>query len=63
MKHVQRCFVLLGLWVYLLTFSVHFAGAHGTSYRVLETAVAVTAEFFYDDGEPMQYAEVLVFSS
>lgn len=38
------------------------ASAHGTDYRVLDDAPAVSAEFFYADGVPMCYAEVLIFS-
>lgn len=37
------------------------AMAHGTGYRFLRDATTVTVEFFYSDGEPMCYAEVLVF--
>jgi len=35
--------------------------AHGTTYDVLDSAATVAARFAYDDGEPMMYAEVLVF--
>jgi len=37
------------------------AFAHGTTYDVLDSAATVAARFAYDDGEPMMYAEVLVF--
>jgi len=36
--------------------------AHGTAYRVMDDATTITAEFYYQDKEPMRYAEVLVFS-
>lgn len=36
--------------------------AHGTGYRVLSENTAITAEFYYSNGEPMNYAEVFVFS-
>jgi nickel transport protein len=36
--------------------------AHGTDYRILSDAPAVSAEFFYADGEPMRYAEILIFA-
>jgi len=36
--------------------------AHGTGYRILENSKAVVIEFYYSDGEPMSYAQVLVFS-
>ena len=38
------------------------ARAHGTAYRVMDDATTITAEFYYQDKEPMRYAEVLVFS-
>jgi len=37
------------------------AVAHGTTYDLLDSAATVTARFGYDDGEPMMYAEVMVF--
>ncbi|MBN2417886.1 MAG: hypothetical protein JXL81_00740 [Deltaproteobacteria bacterium] len=48
--------------VFFNIFSVTSAGAHGTDCRIIERAGTVTFEFFYDDMEPMQYSEVLVFS-
>jgi nickel transport protein len=36
--------------------------AHGTAYSILEPAAAIVVEFIYADHQPMQYAEVLVFS-
>ncbi len=36
--------------------------AHGTVYQVLDTAATITAEFGYTDGQPMPFAEVLIFS-
>lgn len=36
--------------------------AHGTGHRILEDEAALTVEFFYADGEPMRYAEVLIFN-
>jgi len=36
--------------------------AHGTGYRIISDNRAITAEFYYSDGEPMNYADVLVFS-
>ncbi|MEZ4526459.1 MAG: hypothetical protein R2941_11120 [Desulfobacterales bacterium] len=47
---------LIGLICYGL------AAAHGTGCRILTEDKAVTAEFYYSGGEPMSYAEVLVFS-
>lgn len=36
--------------------------AHGTGFRILESPGAVAAQFFYTGGDPMQYAEVTIFS-
>jgi nickel transport protein len=62
MKYVHSYLILFGLCAWIQIFYVPCADAHGTAYRVLENAKAVTAEFYYDDRQPMQYAEVLVFS-
>ncbi|QTA92552.1 hypothetical protein [Desulfonema magnum] len=35
--------------------------AHGTGCRILSDNKAVTAEFYYSDGEAMSYASILVF--
>ena len=37
------------------------AFAHGTGYRLIDDAKAVAVSFFYADGQPMSYAETLVF--
>lgn len=47
------------VWMLAMPFSVF---AHGTDYRLIGNDAVVTAEFFYTDQTPMQYAEVLVFS-
>ncbi|MGE0083911.1 MAG: hypothetical protein AB7S75_05770 [Desulfococcaceae bacterium] len=62
MKKIVRqslIFLIPGL-IQLLT--TQFATAHGTGSRMLTDNKTVTAEFYYSDGEPMSYAEVLVFS-
>lgn len=55
----SRCFVvMMALWI------VHFpenALSHGTGYRMLTEEETVQAEFYYSGGEPMAYAEILVF--
>ncbi|MFP4086511.1 MAG: hypothetical protein ACLFUL_06930 [Desulfobacteraceae bacterium] len=38
------------------------AGAHGTDWRLVEGASVTAVAFHYSDGEPMAYAEILVFS-
>ena len=62
MENLRFYFALSAAMVFLLIFSVISAHAHGTDYRIVEDAKTVTFEFFYDDREPMQYSEVLVFS-
>lgn len=36
--------------------------AHGTDYRIINGADTVTVECVFTDGEPMQYAEVVLYS-
>lgn len=62
MKDLCTYASFLPLLVTLLMIDATTAVAHGTAYRVLDKAAAVTTEFYYDDREPMQYAEVLIFS-
>ncbi len=38
------------------------ADAHGTAFNLLQESGLVAVQFHYSDGEPMAYAEVLVFS-
>ncbi len=49
-------------FVFIPSVNPQFTAAHGTGYRILGDNKAVTAEFYYSDGEPMSYAGVLVFS-
>lgn len=37
------------------------SGAHGTAYTLVKEASLTAVQFRYSDGEPMAYAEVLVF--
>jgi len=54
--------IIHGLFLTLiLLINPQFTMAHGTGYRILSDNKAVTAEFYYSDGEPMSYASVLVF--
>ncbi len=62
MKSIQFYSVLFTVMLFLQVFTAISAHAHGTDCRMIEKAGAVTFEFFYDDREPMQYSEVLVFS-
>lgn len=54
------------LWLSILGLSVVVApsdiGAHGTAYTLVKEASLTAVEFRYSDGEPMAYAEVLIFS-
>jgi len=62
MRAIQRLLMVFGLvagFACLFAFRVE---AHGTAHRVVRDGTAVTVECFYSDKEPMQYAEVLVFS-
>jgi nickel transport protein len=62
MRAIQRLLMVFGLvagFTCLFAFRVE---AHGTAHRVVRDGTAVTVESFYTDKEPLQYAEVLVFS-
>lgn len=53
---------LMALLVMACCVYPQIAAAHGTDYRLLKEESMMGAKFFYDDGEPMSYAETLVFS-
>ncbi len=61
----MKRFVPTPLFFFLLVFPfLHLpwdAHAHGTACRILEDSTLAAVEFHYSDGEPMAYAEVLVF--
>ncbi len=67
----RTCYLLLrnkcfcGAFFLFALFAVVFplsAAAHGTGYRQLPGDQAVSVEFYYSTGEPMAFAEVMVFS-
>ncbi|CAN2044543.1 nickel transport protein [Candidatus Magnetomoraceae bacterium gMMP-1] len=43
-------------------FIPQIVAAHGTAYSILNDNNAVTLFFYYSDGEPMNYAEILILS-
>ncbi len=59
LKSKTVCTVFLLSLLMLLPVSV---SAHGTGYRQLSNAKAISVEFYYSTGEPMLFAEVFVFS-
>lgn len=61
MKLFQIFFLCMGLCVTLYLHHPTPAAAHGTGYRLIDDAKAVAVSFFYADGQPMSYAETLVF--
>ena len=62
MKHMARVFMLFGVIVIGSGLYAPDVDAHGTAYRIIGDATVATIEFVYSDQEPMQYAEVLVYS-
>ncbi len=62
MKKFLRSFLLLFLLVFILLRTSFDAWSHGTDYSLVKDANLAAIEFHYSDGEPMSYAEVLVFS-
>ena len=57
-----RIFFLLAVCILIHGFFPISASAHGTGYRILENSRAVVIEFYYSGGEPLSYAQVLIFS-
>ncbi len=62
MKLFQILFIYVGLCVALHLHHPDQALAHGTGFRLIDDAKAIAVSFFYADGQPMRYAETLVFS-
>ncbi len=62
MKPWIQSWLLLSVFGFRLFYSPPDAGAHGTDYRPVEGEPVTAVAFHYSDGEPMAYAEVLVFS-
>ncbi len=62
MKKIVRPSLIVMILLLIQMVSPQFTAAHGTGSRILNDGRAVTAEFYYSDGDPMSYAEVLVFS-
>jgi nickel transport protein len=62
MKRFVQSFLLLPLVVLILLRAPFDAWSHGTDYSLVKEANLAAIEFHYSDGEPMSYAEVLVFS-
>jgi nickel transport protein len=62
MKLFQTIFFCLFLCAALRMPHPDPAFAHGTGYRLIDDANAVAVSFFYADGQPMSYAETLVFA-
>ncbi len=62
---IKRCThscLLASILVFSLFFGPWDADAHGTAFRLLQNSTLAAVQFHYSDGEPMAYAEVLVFS-
>jgi nickel transport protein len=54
----RYCVMMVVLWI---LHAPESALSHGTGYRMLLEEETVRAEFYYSGGEPMAYAEILVF--
>jgi nickel transport protein len=61
MKSFQTLFLCMSFCVALHLHHPTPASAHGTGYRLINDARTVAVSFFYADGQPMSYAETLVF--
>ena len=61
-RYCSRFFIFcLFAWLLLSLHPVNLS-AHGVDYRIAEEKKTIVVETFYSTGEPMSYAEVLVFS-
>ncbi len=58
----KRIFSLCLIGLVCILFFPIIVSAHGTGYKIIESSKAVVIEFYYSGGEPMSYAQVLVFS-
>ena len=61
MKRFVQTFLLYFLLAFPVLHMPSDANAHGTAYRLFEESTLAAVEFHYSDGEPMAYAEVLIF--
>ena len=61
-KSAGRAFVPAGMLFLFLIAVPDSAVAHGTEYRVLKTMETIAVECLFSDGEPMQYAEAVLYS-
>jgi nickel transport protein len=61
MNKPMNSFFVPSLFVFIVLAAPLDSGAHGTAYRIVKDANLAAVEFHYSDGEPMAYAEVLVF--
>lgn len=62
MKRLVRFFSLHPILFFILLGAPLNGWCHGTDYSLVKDANLAAIEFHYSDGEPMSYAEVLVFS-
>lgn len=62
MKRYVYSFLLFSILVLNPLHGLSDAHAHGTAYKLLQSPTLAAIQFQYSDGEPMAYAEVLVFS-
>lgn len=61
MRLFQLFFFCTGLYGMLCLHHPDPALAHGIDYRLIDDTRAVAVSFFYTDGQPMSYAETMVF--
>jgi nickel transport protein len=62
MKRCMQFLPLLSVFGFSLFCNPPDGHAHGTDYSLVEETTLTAVAFHYSDGEPMAYAEVLVFS-
>ncbi len=62
-RYTENCVIFLVIFVVALCVLLPAnCQAHGTGYRVLDGEFTVSVGVYYSGGEPMSFAEVLLFS-
>jgi len=60
-KQIFSLFMAGAVCILIHGFFPKTVSAHGVGYRIVESGKAVTLEFYYSGGEPLSYAQVLIF--
>ncbi len=62
MKKLIQTFLVFSIVVLTTLHAPRMVACHGTAFKLLQEPTVSAVKFHYSDGEPMMYADVLVFS-